>query len=167
MDSFLRRFGGILFIAYGVVGVFFLVRIPSTFNGGFDFAVRHLWLPIAVVVLSYTAWRGERLEPSAWKRWTMAVVLCPLLLLFSWPYVLAANTLGGPHPDMTYRGVVTSKFISGARSRACVVEIQDGTTRERVQFVVSPSLYHSLDVGAEYGQTMKRGLFGIPYAERR
>jgi hypothetical protein len=65
----------LLFYIYLAGNLFFLLAIESTFNGGFDFSVRVLWLPLAIVVFCFTWFNRQALYAqvgSRWKTWAGA-----------------------------------------------------------------------------------------------
>jgi hypothetical protein len=112
------RFGIALFLVFIGSGLFFLLIIETTFNGGFAVSVKLLWLPLATIVFGFTYLNREMLQARSrrpWHAWAMAVALYPMMLLFAWPYVLAANALLASKGRIEFRGPIVAKFMSGGR----------------------------------------------------
>ncbi len=58
------------------------------------FSARILWLPLALVILGFTArFRRdfENINRNRWKAWMVAALFYPLSILMSWPSVMALN----------------------------------------------------------------------------
>ncbi len=171
MVHFLYRYGGFFFFAYMAGGLVFLLLIDSTFNGGFFFSVKHLWLPLALLIFGYV-WvnRGFfRAEMrSSIKPWFIAALLYPTALLMSWPYLMAVNAATGHGETLTYQGPIERKWIQHGRNNfnSCMIDIKDTTSAEVVPLVVSPQSYASLLPGEMVSVSFRRGGLGIPYRWR-
>ena len=62
MLRFLCRYAVWLVSAYMIGGIVFLVLIESVFNGGFDFSMKILWLPLLLLIFGFTWSWGSSLN---------------------------------------------------------------------------------------------------------
>jgi hypothetical protein len=158
------------FFAYLAGGVFFLVAIESVFNGGFDFSVRILWLPIAVLIFGFTWFNRHflyQMTQSRWKTWGTAALAYPVLLLMAWPYVMALNAATSSGEKMIYSGPIQRKWISrGGRGTSYQIDLLDQSTSTVIQLMISPQKYTSVKEGENFTIEFIRGGFGIPYRWR-
>jgi len=157
------RFGIALFLVFIGGGLFFLLIIETTFNGGFAVSVKLLWLPLATIVFGFTYLNREMLQARSrrpWHAWAMAVALYPMMLLFAWPYVLAANALLPSKGRIEFRGPIVAKFMSGGRYTPCHVRIHDVRTGQDVELNVRCRANPT--VGALYSACFERGQLDIP-----
>lgn len=155
-------------MTFCVGGVIWHILIESVFNGGFDESVRWLWLPWLVLVIGYLVryrrWLRERFGGETWKAIGTAAVMYPILVLMSWPYVMAVNAVRDVGL-IEYDGRVEKKWISEGRVREHMLEIRDsGTAQATVP--VGQDLYESAQVGQFAHCTYWQGAFGIPYRWR-
>jgi len=156
-------------MTFMLVSFVFLMTIESVFNGGFDFSVRILWIPIGILIAGFTWWCRhdfERILNSRWKAWVTAGLLYPIALLMSWPYVMALNALLPSNSSVTYEGPVTRKFISGGRRNSYQVVIRDRSTQKEVTLSTSESRYGELSPGNTIQETFSVGRLGIPFRWR-
>ncbi|HET8533573.1 MAG TPA: hypothetical protein VFO08_20655 [Methylomirabilota bacterium] len=165
MGRLIVRFGTALFCLFMGGALFFLLTIETTFNGGFVLSVKLLCLPLAMIVFGFTYLNREMLQARSrrpWYVWVMAAVLYPMMLLFAWPYVLAANALLPTKGRIEFRGPIVEKFMSGGRYTSCHVRIRDVGTEQNVELNVGCRAYATLAVGALYSSCFERGRLGIP-----
>ena len=146
----------------------FLILIQSTFNGGFWQSVTWLWLPLAILIFGFTwlnrhffyAQTGSRRQP-----WFIAILLYPIVLLMTWPYVMALNAATASGDTTTFRGQVVRKWIhhSARYGDSCELDLRDSNSGETVTLTVPQSRYDSLSVGDVTMEKFLRGGLGIPF----
>jgi hypothetical protein len=172
MARFVYRYSGLLFLAYVAGGMLFLVLIDSVFNGGFSFSMKILWLPVALAIFGFTCLNREFLRAemgSSAKPWLLAAMLYPIVLLMSWPYVMALNAATARGDTLVYNGRIERKWIhhgSGRFGDTCEIDIRDTQSSEVVTIRVSPEKYASLSQDDIVTVAFTRGGFGIPYRWR-
>jgi len=154
-----------------LLGIAWLVLIDSTFNGGFDEAVRWLWAPWLVVVVAYAwrywGWMRERTRRwSSWKLPLLVVAMHPMLILMSWPHLMAINASGDRGLGV-YEGALQHKWISRGRSSTSnILTFTDAASRRTVDAQVSQELYDSAGIGAMVHCEYRIGTLGIAYRWR-
>jgi hypothetical protein len=171
MPRFLCRYGSWLFLAYMLGGVVFVLLIDSVFNGGFSFAMKILWLPLALLIFGFTYVNRQFFyveTRSRRKPWLLAALLYPLAILMSWPYVMALNAATSSGDTVTYGGPVERKWIhhSPRFGDTCEIDIRDTHSSEVVTVTVPPEKYGSISQGDIATVEFTRGGFGIPYRWR-
>jgi hypothetical protein len=172
MARFIYRYGGWLFFAYLAGAMLFLVLIDSIFNGGFFFSVKLLWLPLAVVIFGFTWVNRDLLRSetgSSRKPWFIALLLYPVALLMSWPYMMALNAATARGGSLVYQGPIERKWIHHGGRRfgdSCEIDIRDTHSSELITISVSSEKYASLSQGDTVTVEYMRGGFGIPYRWR-
>ena len=160
-----------LLLFYVAGSLFFLITIESVFNGGFDFSLRVLALPLALLIFG-VMWSSRKFfyseTKSVWKAWLLALGLYLFALLFSWPYVMAVNAASSSGEKIIYRGPIQRKWIRrGARGNTSYeIDVLDSSTSTLVTLDVSSQKYISLHEGEIYTAEFIRGGFGIPYRWR-
>jgi hypothetical protein len=159
-----------LFYFYLTGGVFFLVVIESTFNGGFYFSMRMLWLPVAILVFGFS-WLNRRSFSdqmgSSWKMWATVVALYGLILLMSWPYVMAINAATSSGEKIIYSGPIQQKWIAhDSRGKSYQIDLFDLSTSSAITLTISPREYALLSKGDIFKTEFIRGGFGVPYRWR-
>ena len=171
MLRFLCRYAVWLVSAYMIGGIVFLVLIESVFNGGFDFSMKILWLPLLLLIFGFT-WVNRHLLGDAYKSvfmpWLLAVLAYPLMILFSWPYVMALNAATASGDMIVYRGPVVRRRIDhGTRGGdSCRIDLRDVHSTEIITITVPLGRYASLSVGDIATEEFRRGGFGIPFRWR-
>lgn len=171
MLRFLYRYGSWLFIAYMIGGAVFLLLIESVFNGGLSFAVRILWLPLALLIFGFT-WVNRQFfydaKRSVVAPWLIATLLYPVALLMSWPYMMALNAATAKGDSQIYAGPIVRKWIHHAARSGdeCEIDIRDRQSSQVITITVSPIYYTSHSVGDIATAEFMRGGFGIPYRWR-
>jgi hypothetical protein len=152
------RFAGPLSIAYLVGGLASMLLIRSTVDGGLYFSVKVLAVPLAALVLLFV----RRNRSATESPWFLAVVVYCLLLLFSWPYVMAFNA-SHVSGRLVYEGRVVEKFRNGRGGGQGNVRVLDRHTGELVGIPVSDEAFAKIDVGADFQACFLKSLFGIPF----
>lgn len=169
IPKFIVRFGNALFLAYVGGSLLFLFLLESIYNGGFSVAVKLLWIPLAVVTFGFTWWYRCDLYHLARGRvgvWVTASLTYSIVLLMSWPYVMACNAMTSSGRSIVYSGQVISKFISGARTKSHQIVITDRSSNEPITLTVSPYDFATLSVGDSIHKSFHVGGLGIPYRWR-
>ncbi|MGH8048038.1 MAG: hypothetical protein ACREKL_12420 [Chthoniobacterales bacterium] len=156
-------------MAFLLGGLFFLIAIDSTYNGGFYFSASHLWLPLAALIFGYTWWHRKYFV-SVTKRkkspWITAAIVYPLVLLMSWPWLMALNAVTGTGAMVTYSGPIQGKWINHGKSRSYHFSILDDSSHEIIKLNCNASEYSRLSIGSIASRTFQLGGFGIPYRWR-
>lgn len=170
MIEVLIRHRNLLLGAYLLGALFFLVAIESVFNGGFFFAISWLWLPLLVIVFGFTWWYRERLyrlaKNSKVRMWVIAALMYPLVLLMSWPYMMALNAATATGARVVYKGPIVRKWVSKGKSTSYHIDIYDEATRMPVTLNCSSQRYDSLSEGQVISREFQLGGFGIPFGWR-
>lgn len=161
----IKRWGNVLFVIYIAGAIFFLLSIETTFNGGFDLTIRWLSAPIAIIVFG-CAYFYRHEAKSRLRLWIAALILFPILVIFSWPYLVAANSICAPKHAIVFKGPIRSKTSSGGRFISCQITIQNEETGKEVTFTVPKSIWDNYAIGDEYQEKIYVGRFGIPYRWR-
>jgi hypothetical protein len=169
--NFLYRYGTWLFFAYILGAGFFLIAIESTFNGGFNFSVCVLWLPLALLVFGFTFLNRKFLYAKVRSRWNvrgLAIVFYPILLLMTWPYVMALNAITGSGVCVTYTGAIQRKWVhhSPRYGDSYEIDVLNTATSRTNTFTIPRDTYDQLRVGDIYVTKFLSGGFGIPYRWR-
>jgi hypothetical protein len=155
------RHGGMLFTLYGVGAFVGLLLIRSTFNGGFYFSVKVLAVPAALLVVAFVHQnRAQLLSP-----WRKTAMIYPMLLVFTWPYVMMLNA-SHVSGRVLFDGPVVEKFTSGSLGSKCHIRIRDRHSGELVAFAVSARVFGGTEVGSDFHACFLKGLFGIPFLWR-
>jgi len=165
---FLARYGSAAFMAFCVGSVLWMILIESVFNGGLKESVRWLWLPWLALVVGYVVryrrWLAECYRGKAWKAFGLAALIYPLLILMSWPYVMAANA-AGDGGSIEYAGRIEKKWISGGKTTSHLFDILSANAA-RTTVQVNEHVYETAQVGQHVHCSYRQGLFGIPYRWR-
>jgi hypothetical protein len=167
----LYRYANWIFFCYMGGAAVFLLLIESVFNGGFAQSIKWLWLPLAVLIFGFT-WLNRYLfhanSGSSRQSWLFAFILYPVVLLLSWPYVMALNAATASGDTMTYRGPVVQKRIDHSRryGDSYQIELQDTRSTEIITLTVPPARYSSLSVGDVTTEEFLRGGLGILFRWR-
>jgi hypothetical protein len=169
MPEFFAKFGTWFF--FGLMGgsMFFLFSIESVFNGGFWFAISHLWVPLLIVIFGYTWWYRIRLYQISRNKisvWATAIIFYPVAVILSWPYVMALNAVTGSNKEVTYRGPIQKKWMSQGRSTGYHIVVLDESSKELITLNCSNKVYDTLSEGQIFSKNFKVGGFGIPYRWR-
>ncbi|RYD84392.1 MAG: hypothetical protein EOP84_05620 [Verrucomicrobiaceae bacterium] len=162
----LYRYRSVLLMSFMLFSVFLLFAIESVFNGGFTFSLRILWAPWALLIVGFGGWNYDflaRETRSRWRPWLFAILTYPVVLLMSWPYVMALNAVTGSGTTVIYEGPIMEKRITGGRHPGHVVEILNKQSAELVTLRCSEARYHQLSEGDVFRETFFVGGFGIPY----
>jgi hypothetical protein len=171
MSRFVFRYGVWLLYAFMAGALLFLLLIDSVFNGGFDFSVKILWLPLALVIFGFTwvdrqflyAQMGSRRAP-----WINATLLYPIAILMSWPYMMALNAATSRGDTLNYTGPIERKWIqhSPRSGDTCMIDFRDRQSSQLVTIRVSSAYYGAHSEGEIASAQFLRGGFGIPYKWR-
>lgn len=163
---FLVRYGAILMMLFMLGGLFFLFRIESTFNGGFNFSAKILAAPVALGLFGFTYFNRRYLASfhpgKPWVPWLITTLSYPMCILFGWPWVMAVNAINFEDHTIAFEGPVVAKFTSGTGSTP-EIRIRDVSSNELVELNISRATYSDLKVGSEYKECFRRGSLGIPY----
>ncbi len=166
MNDLIYRYGNILFFIYIGISLFLLLRLESIFNGGFDYSVRILFVPLAVIIFGYT-WINRKFLYSVNKKkvttWFVAILFYALTLLMTWPYVMAINAFTGNGEEIVYEGPIESKWISKGRRWSYHIEVRDNKTSEIVTLNCSKKFYNSVSEGSQISEHYYIGGLGFPY----
>jgi hypothetical protein len=164
----LAKYGAALFAALliGGIGVLFVYDTPM--NAGYHEAFAWLWAPWLLVVAVFTAryWAWLRSGRPGWRGPLLAVVMWPMLMLASAPYVLLINSFAD-HGWAVYRGSVIDKHITGGRSRASVVTVRDTGGRGELSVALAPADYERVRIGQIMQCRYRIGVLRIPFRWRR
>jgi hypothetical protein len=139
-----------------------LVRTP--FNAGFDLTIRYLAFPLLALVLFVAHASRKKNERHPWMRYFFALIIWPMLVVFSWPYLLVVNAAAADGSTLEVSGPVTEKFAAGSsRSKSYVIKLLDQATRDQVDVPISRSEWDIVKVGDGYKFCFFNGRFGVPY----
>ncbi len=169
VNSFLIKYGNALFIAIAIGSGAGIIFVETPFNAPFTLAFRQLTIPIFVIIAGYTLLNHRELialTRSRTKVCATALMLFPLLVLFSGGWISLLNAACGNGGLLTYDGPVQRKFETGGRTRGWHIEILDTSQGMPITFNVSPKVYAAISVGERYHRSMQKGCFGIPYQIR-
>jgi hypothetical protein len=104
---------------------------------------------------------------SSWKAWVTAAAAYPVLLVGTWPYVMAVNAATSRGEKMIYRGPIQEKLmLHDHRGDTCLIDFLDVSTSNRIRLIVSPQEYASFNEKDIVVTEFIRGGFGIPYRWR-
>ena len=167
----IMRIGSRLFPIFMFGGLFWLMLIETTFNSGFDFMMKILALPLALIVFSFTYINQTALlaySNSLLKLWGVAIAFYLLLLLFSWPYLLVVNAVFRDEKPVVYTGEIIKKYEhrSSKNSNSYLITIRDIDTNEDIVLKLPYLYFQEAQVGQRYCTVFYRGLLGIPFRWR-
>jgi hypothetical protein len=169
---FLYRFGTLLMLAYAGSSLVFILTIESTFNGGFLFAIKSLWLPLGLAIFAVTWWCRRSFASIPGFRgtpWIAAVILYPIMLLLAWPHMMALNAILPSPGEVVYEGPVIKKreSISSKGGRVkYLITIHDQATQETVTLYAPKWQFEQLSVGDTMKKTFSVGGLGLPFRWR-
>ena len=152
-----------------LIGLAFLLGIKTTFNGGFSLAAKYLCIPLAVAIIFFVKTNIHKVRPhvqwSDFKIWLFSMLLVyPLIVLMSWPYVLAANALFSSRETVELGGLVDKKFItSGKYGPSYHIRTTDLRTLDQAKLNVTEQEYRGIREGETYHQYFYEGAFGIAW----
>lgn len=161
-----RRVGFVLAALYILAGLYFLVALDSPLGLAVWFAVKWLWLPLALLVWGGTALFRQALPRFDGSREGLsleAFALFIVLIGLSGPWALALNTLGGERKPITYRGPILEKTEITGKSHQYLLTIRDEATAKFIRFSVSDSAYQNARVGQSFEESFSLGWIGLPY----
>ena len=156
-------------MAFMTISFAFLMGIETTFNGGVFISAKYLCVPLAVGVIFFVNVNINRIRVHApWsnlKIWLFSLLLFyPLILLMSWPYVLATNAILSSSEVVELGGIVNEKFITtGKNGSSYHLKTTDVETLEKIELNVSKSEYQHIKEGDIYHHQFYKGAFGIPW----
>jgi len=159
-----------MMLIYGGSSFVFLMTIESTFNGGFIFAVQSLWLSLALIVFGVAWWCRQSFKEIPGFHGApllIAAILYPLLLLFSWPHVMALNAVLPSRGEVIYEGPVVKKWTSGKKNRiSYIIVVRDRATQKDMKLHAPKWQFEQLSVGDTMRKSFTLGGLGIPYRWR-
>lgn len=143
----------------------FLFSIGNTFNGGFELTVKYLALPLAIIFILFSYVRGRRLSGNEkFKAWLFnGLLIYPMILVMSWPYLLAFNAIAAGDKVVAITGAITDKTIAGTKSPAYVVSVTNPETGRISRIAVSQKDYERITIGDSYQFCFYVGRLGLPF----
>lgn len=156
-------------MAFMAISIAFFVGIETTFNGGFSVSAKYLSVPLAVGVILFVKININKIKVYApWSDlniWLFSILLFyPLILLMSWPYVLATNALLSSDEVIELGGRVDEKFITkGKNGSSYHLRTVDENTLDKAELNVSKGEYENIMEGDIYYHQFFKGAFGIPW----
>lgn len=148
-----------IFVVLSLLG---LLLLKTEFNGGFSLALQYLAPPLFLLVMGAAHANRKKVQPS-WLAYFFALVMWPLLVVFSWPLLLVANAAAADGSVLEFSGPVSNKFMAGTRSREHVVTLLDQATRNEVKISIPPDAWDAAKIGEVYKFCFFNGKFGVPY----
>ena len=167
MDDLIYRYRNILSFVYIGISVFLLMTLDSTFNGGFNYSIRILCVPLAVIIFGYT-WLNRRflyrVNNNKVITWVVAILIYVLSLGMTWPYVMAINAFTGNGEKIIYAGPIERKWSSKGRYYwSYHIGIRNENTSEIVTLNCSKKFYDSVSEGVYISDQYYMGGLGLPY----
>lgn len=165
----MARVSNLLVLVFLIGAIFFLVRIETSIDG-YVWVVRSLWMPLALTIVA-GIWLRRTSIPAhdrrAWQPIVQFVMLYPLALLLSEPYVLAVNAIPPSRGGVEYRGPIVDKFVTRERSVTRYrLHVRDRRSGETVALEVGRNEYARLAPGEVYATCFEIGRLGIPFRWR-
>ena len=150
-------------------GIFFLIQIKTLEFYGFLEAIKWLAVPIALLVFGFTyknfQYLAVRNGDKQTNPWWGALLYYLGLLVFSWPYVLAANAIAGNENLTIISGSIEQKVADKTRGGGLryLIKIREEKSGILVTQEINEEKYHSVIEGENYSYCFYQGRFGIPY----
>lgn len=150
------------------VGAALILSIQTTFNGGVYLTMQYVPIPLALIIFGFTAVKTHREREPNLKRqaWFLAIIMYALAVLFSYPYLLALNSIGIQDETVEYAGPITDIHKSSSGKYPSTITIRDIYTNKHVELRVNRAQADQLFLGASYKFCFYRGRFDIPFVWR-
>ena len=165
-------FGRVIFMLFLLGALLSLAVIESpgnSLNDGFVSSIKLLALPVGVIVFTITYFSHNTLmvhPGKPWQPWLNAVLLYPMLLLLSPPYVMAINALSIKDTPIIYSGPILEKFVHSGKSRSLNIRMQDTHSGKNIELQLSCEEYSKVAEGDPYCVAFNQGLLNMPFRWR-
>lgn len=166
MWKLFKQHADVFLILFMLVSGALLFLVETAFNAGFSETVKYLAGPWAVIIFGLAAVHVRRAPHLKRQYWTVAILLYPLAVLFSWGYFIALNSIGIYDETVVFSGPVTAVHVSNGGKDPSTITMHDANTNKTVEFWVSQRQAEEVDIGATYRLCFYSGRFGIPFVWR-
>ncbi len=165
LETFLKKHGSWLIMAFMLTAVAPLYMYKSEFNTPFKFAFTFLTIPICA--LSFYVYLFQmpqyRSKTSVTKGSFMTLLFAAIAVLMSGGYVLLANACGPGQSETFVRGKIVDMSITRGRHSTSHLVTIDDTNGNNIKIEVTRQEYEQLAVGQRYSQTWRVGWLGLLY----
>ncbi|MGV3658680.1 MAG: hypothetical protein ACO1TE_00800 [Prosthecobacter sp.] len=176
VNAVLWRAGTALFLGLGIVNMYGVLAIDMPYNAPYHWVGRWLAAPLLLGGWLY-GWTQRRYfighrQVSRGRFFFCALVVPPMLLLFSGGPVSLVNAAFPTGETVRYEGPVTQLKVTGGRHKGHVVTLWDEKSQAEVRLETDMGTYGGLLASQREGHTprfrrdMRIGLLGIPFRWR-